>query len=315
MLVVTGGAGFIGSNLVDRLIEEDEVLVLDNLSSGKLENLENAKKSKNFKFSLFDISSNETGKLSSFFEGATTIFHFAANPIVYSNDPKNFMDNNLIATFNVLEAMRKKDVPLIVFASSSAVYGEAKKLPTPEDYPTLPISLYGATKLSSESLIASYAYTYGIKGIILRMANIVGPRSTHGIVYDFVGKLKKNPKELEILGDGSQRKSYLYISDTLDAILKVWKDPEANSQKVGIFNVGNFDTIGVSEIADIVIKKMNLKGVNKKFVQKVEEGRGWKGDVKYMHLDISRIRSIGWRPRLNSAQAIEKCASDILAAI
>jgi UDP-glucose 4-epimerase len=181
------------------------------------------------------------------------------------------------------------------------VYGEAAKVPTPEDYaPLKPISIYGASKLAGEALITAYAYTYGFKAVIYRIANVVGPRSRHGVVYDFVQKLKKNRNELEILGDGTQKKSYLYVSDCIEAMLL---GIAKSSQQVEIYNIGSEDQIDVKTIANIVVEEMGLKDVKFVFTGGVG-GRGWLGDVKNMQLDINKIKKLGWKPKLNSEQAI-----------
>jgi len=180
----------------------------------------------------------------------------------------------------------------LVFASSSTVYGEARKIPTPEDYsPLEPISIYGASKLACEALISGYAHTFKIRGLILRLANIVGERSNHGVIYDFILKLKKNPKVLEILGDGSQRKSYLHVSDCIDAILHLYERFEGDEGLYDVYNVGSEDWVLVREIADMVVECMGLESVEYSFTGGVEGGRGWPGDVKTMLLDIGKARS------------------------
>jgi UDP-glucose 4-epimerase len=192
----------------------------------------------------------------------------------------------------------------ITFASTSTVYGEPAKIPTPEDYsPLEPISIYGATKLASEALISAYAHTYGFKAIIYRLANTVGPRSQHGIIHDFIQKLKKNRKELGILGDGTQTKSYLYIRDCIDAMLM---GLEETTNQFETYNVGSDDQINVKTIAEIVVETMKLRNVKLKLTGGVDGGRGWKGDVKNMLLDISKIKKLGWKPKHNTEQAIKK---------
>lgn len=307
--VVTGGAGFIGSHLVEKLLEfSDEVVVLDNFSSGKLDNLKDIKSNRKLEVIRLDLL--ESKEISNKVAGADIVFHVAANPEVRIADPKVHIEQNILVTYNILEAMRKTDVKKIVFTSSSTVYGEAKKIPTPEDYgPLEPISMYGAAKLASESLISGYSHTYGIVGLVFRFANVVGKRANHGVIYDFIQKLRKNKEELEILGDGTQRKSYIHVSDCLEAMFHVL---DKESSRYCIYNIGNLDSVSVSEIADIVIEEMGLKNTKKKFTGGVEGGRGWIGDVKYMQLDVSKLTSLGWRPKLSSREAIRRACREIL---
>lgn len=309
---VTGGAGFIGSHLVDKLCENHvDVVVFDNLAAGKMENLEKWLSSPNFKFVLEDLLFYE--KIPESLVGCETIFHLAANPEVRisSTDPKVHYEQNVLATFNLLEAIRKVgDVKTFIFASSSAVYGDAEEIPTPEDYsPLKPISVYGASKLASEALITSYAYTYGFKALIYRLANIVGSRARHGVIYDFIRKLRENPKKLEILGDGTQTKSYLHVEDCVNAMLM---GININREKVEIYNVSSEDQVTVKEIADIVCEKMGLNGVQYMFTGGIDGGRGWKGDVKFMLLSINKLKKLGWKPKLNSRQSVERAAEEIL---
>jgi UDP-glucose 4-epimerase len=303
MEIVTGGAGFIGSHLVEKLIEENkEVLVLDNFSTGRIENLNKIKEKRNLKVERCDLTKDD---LVEKFKDAEIVYHLAANPEVRLLEP-NVHFSNIIATFNVLEAMRKNDVAKIVFTSSSTVYGDSEIIPTPEEAPLKPISLYGAAKLAAEALISSYAHTYGFDAYVFRLANVIGKRSNHGVIFDFIKKLKTNPKVLEILGDGTQRKSYIHVSDCISAFLFVKEKKGYN-----VFNVGNFDSITVLEIADIVIKKLNLSNVEKRILGG-KEGRGWVGDVKFMQLDISKLLSLGWKPSLNSKQAVEKATIELI---
>ncbi len=243
------------------------------------------------------------------------VFHFAANPEVRVSvtDPRVHFEENVVATFNVLEACRVNDVPLLVFASSSTVYGDAKVIPTPEDYsPLEPISVYGASKLACENLIISYSNLYGIRGLIIRYANIVGPRSNHGVIIDFIRKLKSTSSKLEILGDGSQRKSYLYVDEAVDATLHLLEFFKSSGRSYDIYNVGSEDWVTVKEIADIVVDVMGLRGVEYVYKSATPDGRGWPGDVKLMLLDISKLKSTGWKPRWSSREAVRKTAEHIL---
>jgi len=305
-ILITGGAGFIGSHLVDAFMRRGcDVVVFDNLSSGKIDSMKKWLKNKGFKFVKGDL--RRKNEIERVVVGCDLIFHFAANPDVRAVPSAHFDD--IIGTFNLLESLRGNVVSKFVFASSSTVYGEASKIPTPEDYaPLLPISMYGASKLACESLISSYAYYLGFKAVILRLANIVGPRCSHGVIHDFIVKLRRNPKELEILGDGSQMKSYLYIDDCIDAVMLIM---EKFNNDVGIFNVGSEDQINVRRIAEIVVEVLNLKDVKFKFTGGVNGGRGWKGDVKVMLLDVSKLKSLGWKPKYDSEAAVRKAAEHL----
>jgi UDP-glucose 4-epimerase len=304
-VLITGGAGFIGSHLVDALMERgSEVIVLDNLSRGRMDNLREWLQHPRFTFIKGDLKNHED--MSQAVKGCERVFHLAANPEVrigFSN-PKVDFEENVLATYNLLEAIRKNgDCRHLLFASTSTVYGEATILPTPEDYaPLKPISHYGASKLACEALISSYAHLYGFNASILRLANVIGPRSSHGVIYDFIIKLKANLKFLEVLGDGTQSKSYLYISDCIEAILTILD--KADVKGVEIFNVGSEDRIGVLDIAKIIIEEMELRNVEIKVSGGVNGGRGWRGDVKKMFLDISKLKRLGWKPKLNSFKAV-----------
>jgi UDP-glucose 4-epimerase len=296
-ILVTGGAGFIGSNLVDRLIKEgNEVIVLDNLSSGKKEFIQLHFDNPNFKFYRADLLTDE---INMYFKDIDEVWHLAANTDVRKalKDTEADIKQNILVTYRILEAMRKNNVKKIIFTSSSTVYGEAKKIPTPEDYPCKPISLYGASKLACEVLISAYVHTFDLNAVIFRLANIIGHRLTHGVIYDFIQKLKSNPNELQILGDGNQKKSYLYVEDCIDGMIFASRKVKSN---IEIFNLGSEDWITVKEIAEIVCRELNL---NPKL--KFEESdRGWKGDMPLMLLDISKIKKFGWKPRYNSRESV-----------
>lgn len=299
MILVTGGAGFIGSHLVDELVKRDRVLVIDNLSSGKKEYVNSEAE-----LVVADLAKDD---LNEFLRGVEEVWHLAANPDVKvgSENPELIYRNNVLATFRLLEAMRKNKVKKIVFTSSSTVYGEAKIVPTPEDYPPEPISIYGASKLACEALIISYCHTFDMKCWIYRFANVVGKRCTHGVIYDFIMKLKKNPYELEILGDGEQNKSYIYVSDCLDAM---FFGVEKTDDDVNIFNIGSEDQVKVKRIAEIVCEEMNL---SPKF-RFTGGKRGWIGDVPVMLLSIDKLKKLGWRPKFSSEEAVRRAAKDLL---
>jgi UDP-glucose 4-epimerase len=307
-ILVTGGAGFIGSNLVNRLVaDNEETHVVDNLSSGKLESLERVKRNPKFHFHKSDLLSQNFAISTD----CKTIYHLAANPEVrigFANPDLHFTQN-VVATFNLLEAARKIDAETLLFTSTSTVYGDALVTPTPEDYaPMEPISMYGASKLACESIIISYAHTYGIKAVIYRLANIIGADSTHGVIFDFANKLLKSPSRLEVLGDGTQNKSYLHISDCISAILVGQRKA---SGRVSVFNVGSQDRIEVKEIASAVIEAMRMSGTKIEFTGGVDNGRGWKGDVKNMLLDVSKMMAIGWEPKYGSLDAVRLTAEEL----
>ncbi|WP_054842201.1 GDP-mannose 4,6-dehydratase [Vulcanisaeta distributa] len=311
-VLVTGGAGFIGSFLTERLVEMGfDVVVIDNLSSGgDLNRLKDV--IDRVRFIKDDLKSPSNPGA---FQGVDTVFHLAANPEVRVSvtEPRIHFDENVLVTFNVLELSRKYGgVKTVVYASSSTVYGDAKTIPTPEDHPIQPISVYGAAKAAGEVMCGTYARLYGINCVILRYANIVGPRLRHGVVYDLLMKLKKNPEELEVLGDGTQEKSYLYITDTISATLMAWEYAVKNGG-IYTYNIGNWDSISVRDIVSIVIR---ASGFNPRINYKpaTPDGRGgWPGDVKRMLLSIDKIvREVGWRPSMSSREAIELTAKSLV---
>lgn len=308
-ILVTGGAGFIGSNLVDRLMERgNRVLVFDNLSSGKMEFIKHHLENPDFTLMKGDLLDHEAIERAC--KDADMVYHVAANPDVKlgASDTKVHFDQNILATYNLLEAMRKTGVRKIAFTSTSTVYGEASIMPTQENYgPLIPISLYGASKLACEALITSYSHTFDMQAWIFRFANIVGPRSTHGITVDFIKKLKENPLKLEILGDGKQEKSYLHVSECVNAILFAI---EKSNEEVNIFNIGSEDTISATGIGKVVVQEMGLSDVE--FIY-TGGSRGWKGDVPRMRLGIEKLKAIGWKPAYTSEKSIRDTAKALLA--
>ena len=244
--------------------------------------------------------------------GVDTVFHLAANPDVRvgESDSRVHFRQNAEATQNAIEVMRNAGVKNMVFTSTSAVYGDAKEIPTPESYgPTIPISLYGASKLASDAMISGFCHTYDMSAVIFRFANVVGPRSTHGVTYDFVNKLTTNTEKLVILGNGRQKKSYTHVFDTIDAIIF---GAENRKERVEIFNMGSEDYIDVVEVADIVTEVMGLEGVKYEFTGGVDGGRGWKGDVRFMQLSIEKLKELGWRPKYSSAESVRETAKSII---
>jgi UDP-glucose 4-epimerase len=306
-IIVTGGAGFIGSHLIDRLMKDAaELWILDNLSTGSEEFLERWGGEDRLHLVRTDVTKFDS--ILPYFKDIDVVFHLAANPDVRTAAENTYshLEQNVLATYNVLEAMRFQDVSDMVFTSTSTVYGEASVLPTPEDYgPLLPISVYGATKLAGEALITSYSSTFDMRGVLYRFANVVGPRSTHGVIFDFVRKLRKNPNELEILGDGKQRKSYIHVKDCVEAMVLGY---ETSKEPVEVFNIGTEQSTDVIAIADIVTEVMGLSGVRYRTTGGVDGGRGWKGDVKVMSLEVRKLLDLGWEPRYTSDEAVRKTA-------
>jgi len=305
--IVTGGAGFIGSHIVDALVAGgDDVLVIDDCSAGTPENLARHQASGQVTFvrqNLLDEGWQEHLK------GADRVYHIAADPDVRQSavTPDSQVKNNVIATYRVLEAMRAHGVPELVFTSTSTVYGEARIIPTPETYtPLEPISVYGATKLACEALISSYCHSFDMQAWVYRFANIIGERSNHGVIPDFIHKLRENPQELEILGDGRQTKSYLEVGECVHAVqfgIDHAHDP------VNTFNIGSEDWIDVVAIADIVTEEMNLSGVRYRFTG---GARGWVGDVPKMQLSVERLKALGWRCGTTSRESVRTATRSLL---
>jgi UDP-glucose 4-epimerase len=309
-ILVTGGAGFIGSHLVDRLFKEGfGVKIIDNLSSGRLENLTQYRNGSRVEVVMGDLKKMEDGLKA--VDGTDVVFHFAANPEVRvsTTNPEIHFNENVVATFNLLEAMRRKDVKELVFASSSSVYGEPEQIPVSEDAPIRPVSIYGASKAACENLIHAYVKLYGIKAVILRYANVVGPRLRHGVVWDLINKLRKNLNELEILGDGKQVRSYIYIDDAVEATIIAWRKSFSN---LNVYNVASEDWLTVDEVADEVIKAMSLLGV-KRVHKPLLHGVGWPGDVKRIALRIDRLKTLGFTPRFSSRDAVRLTVKSLLA--
>ncbi len=300
-VLVTGGCGFIGSHLVDRLVEKEcNVTVLDDLSSSTTEYLEPHRREGKVNVVVGDVC--DYNMVKKCVEDVDVVFHFAAQADVRRSvlDPRTDFNVNVHGTVNVLEAMRNSGAEKIIFASSGGtLYGVAKRMPTPEDTPPAPISPYGASKASSEMYLSAYHACYGISAISLRYANIIGPRSTHGVIYDFYWKLKRNPKRLLILGDGSQRKSYMYISDCIDATLHIAEKVDCFE----VFNVGSEEWLSVKELAELTVKELNLKNVEFHYTGGKQ---GWSGDVPLVLLDVSKLKKIGWTPKVTIEEGVKR---------
>jgi UDP-glucose 4-epimerase len=296
---VTGGAGFIGSNLVDRLLTDGhQVVAYDNLSTGIQDFLTNAFPSKNFVFIKGDVLNR--GELTKAMQTCDFVFHLAANADVRYGvkDPRKDLRQNTVATFNVLEAMRTNGINKIAFSSTGSVYGEARIIPTPENAPfPVQTSLYGASKLACEGMIEAYCEGFGFQSWIFRLVSILGERYTHGHVYDFYKKLLENPDELLILGNGHQKKSYLYIQDCLDAMLF---SIDRFKDKVNILNLGTNEYCEVNESVNWITTHLGLKPK-----LKYSGGdRGWVGDNPFIFLDTTKINNAGWKPKLSIKDSV-----------
>ena len=308
--LITGGAGFIGSYIAEELIDSGiKVKVLDSLVTGKKENLEHCWNKKNFEFFQQDLGNLENND---FLDNVDIVFHFAADPEVRTgyDKPENSFNENIVNTFNLLQKIKHSKVKKFMFASSSSVYGNAKVLPTSENYsPLLPISHYGASKLACEALISSFCHNYDIDGVIIRPANVIGARGRHGLIWDLIHKLKNDQTKLEILGNGKQAKSFIHISDAIDGIFHIINNTKG---KIEIFNIGSEDSIEIMNVAKIVCKNMNLENIMIHTKEKEENGIGWKGDIKKAHLDIKKLKSLGWNVHLSSIESADLTSQEII---
>ena len=308
MIIVTGAAGFIGSNLVDRLLADGQTVVgIDNFSTGQRRFLEGALK--NDRFTLIDGDLLDEAGMEKWFAGAEAVVHLAANADVRfgTEHPRRDLEQNTIATFNVLEAMRKNGVKRIAFSSTGSVYGEADQIPTPENahFP-IQTSLYAASKLACEGLIAAYCEGFGMTGYIFRFVSILGERYTHGHVFDFFRSLSRDASTLRVLGDGHQRKSYLYIQDCLDAILTAM---DKATDKVNVFNLG---VDGYVEVNDSIARICaNMHAAPK--LDYAGGARGWIGDSPFIYLDTAKIRALGWAPKLSILEGVDRTVAFLAA--
>ena len=298
-ILITGAAGFIGSNLADHLLAAGHTVIgYDKLITGRMEFIESALKSPNFKLIQADLLDFET--LREAMQGAEMVFHLAANADV-RHGPEHTrldMEQNTIATYNVLEAMRLNNVPAIAFSSTGSVYGEAAVIPTPETAPfPIQTSLYGASKLAAEGLISAFSEAFGIRALIFRFVSILGPRYSHGHVFDFLRQLRSHPDSLHILGNGKQRKSYLHVTDCISAIMTA---VEHAPNRVNIYNLGTNEYCEVNDSVGWICQTI---GVNP---QRTYSGgdRGWIGDNPFIFLDCSAIRSLGWKPRYSIREGV-----------
>jgi UDP-glucose 4-epimerase len=296
---VTGGAGFIGSSLVDRLLSDGHgVVAFDNFSTGQTEFLQASAGHKAFSLIRGDLL--DPTAVTAAMAGADTVFHLAANADVRFGieHPRKDLEQNTIATFNVLEAMRVNQVRRIAFASTGSIYGEATIIPTPEDAPfPIQTSLYGASKLAGEGLIQAYCEGFAFQAWIFRFVSILGERYTHGHVFDFYRNLRADPMRLRVLGDGTQKKSYLYVQDCLDAMLLAMS---RSLERVNIFNLGTDEYCQLNDSLRWITERLGVSPV----LEYTGGDRGWIGDNPFIFLDTSRIRSLGWTPRLTIREGV-----------
>jgi Nucleoside-diphosphate-sugar epimerases len=304
--LVVGAAGFIGSHLTDELLKRRwNVTAIDVLSEKEAKNLEHIPRNSDFIYRTIDATDQEAVK--EVVKGCDMVFHMAANADVLagSKDPAMDISSTLMTTVSILEAMRKTGVKNIFFASSSAIYGDTRQEVLKEDRRGEPISYYGAAKLASEELIGSYAYMDSFNALIFRFPNVVGTRLTHGVIVDLMGKLKKNPKELEILGNGKQRKQYVHVSDLVNGIADFSEDVEPG---MNIYNISTDSFTSVNEIADMICARLGLKDVKYKYAG---GNVGWKGDVPMFAYDISKAKAKGWKFSHSSNESVKKTLDDI----
>jgi len=307
---IAGGAGFIGSHLTRKILKENpesQIIIYDNFSSGKMWHLDEISENKNLKIFKDDIKNLDSLKAA--MEGADVVYHFASNPDISKAVTQPDIDfwEGTYLTNNILEAIRVNGIRRLLYASGSGIYGDSGYNEVDEDYsPQLPISTYGASKLACEALISSYCFMFDINASAFRFANVVGPNQTHGVGYDFVRMLLQNNKELKILGDGSQSKSYIYVSDIVNALRTI---ENQHIKGFSYFNVATLDYITVKEIADIVTGLLELKKVEYKFTG---GDRGWKGDVPIVRMNSEKIRKYGWKNEHTSFDAIKKSVESII---
>ncbi|MFH0907549.1 MAG: NAD-dependent epimerase/dehydratase family protein [bacterium] len=307
---VTGGAGFIGSHVVHRLLDSTDagVTVFDNFSTGRRWHL--GDRARDPRLNIIEGAAQDQTALAAAMNGHDTVFHLASNSDIAraATEPDIDFMNGTLLTHHTLEAMRKTGVKRIIFTSGSGVYGEVPPVPVPEDYPKMvPVSTYGACKLACEALISAYSFMFDMQGIVFRFANVVGPRQTHGVAYDFLRRLAKDPSKLLIYGDGTQSKPYIHVDDVLDAFLLIEREHKPG---YAYYNVASEDHLTVREIADIATAKMGLKDVRYEFTG---GSRGWKADVPIYRLDTRKIRARGWANKRNSRQAVEASVDSMLA--
>lgn len=308
-ILITGGAGFIGSHLCDYLLKEEsnEIVVLDNLSLGRESNISHLFKNQKFEFIKGDILDGSLLDDLFMSNNFDIVFHLAANSDIAQSfhNPTVDKDNTFMTTYELLNRMKKYEVKKIVFASTSAIYGDTSDVLHENYGPLKPVSHYGAGKLASESFISSFVENYGIQAWIVRFPNVVGERATHGVIFDFIKKLKNDDSRLEVLGNGEQFKPYVYVKDLVEAILFVWNN---SHEKLNVYNLGVDSRTKVKEIAQMVIEEMNINAK----IEFTGGNRGWVGDVPEFNYDLSKINSLGWEAKNSSNEAVKKAIRYIL---
>lgn len=308
-VLVAGGAGFIGSNLVDLLLEKGhEVVCIDNYFIGTKENITHL--AENQKFKMYESDLCNFDALSKIFENEKFdyVFHLAANSDIQASakNPSVEYKNTYTTTFNILECMRVHGVKKLFFASTSAVYGDKQELLTETTADLRPVSYYGAAKLGSEALISAFSYMNDFEVLVFRFPNVIGPRLTHGVVFDFIGRLKADPTQLRILGNGTQCKPYIYVADLVEAIVRFM---DTGKKGITLYNLGVEGATTVTRIADIICEKMGLKNVKYNYTG---GNVGWKGDVPKFQYDLSKIHATGWKARYNSDETVAKTVEEVL---
>jgi UDP-glucose 4-epimerase len=306
--LVTGGAGFIGSHLCDRLVGRgDEVWCVDNLHLGRRRNIAHLERSNIFHFLEQDVLARD--RLAALFAEAKfdAVFHLAANSDIAAGNADTELDFRLneLTTMAVLDAMRRRGVRRLIFASTSAIFGEADAVLHEDFGPLAPISFYGASKLAAEAYVSTYAHRFDMAAVVLRFPNVVGERATHGVIYDFLRKLEKDPRELEVLGDGNQTKPYLYVADLVDAILLAC---EKSAGPLAVYHAAGIGETSVREIAEIVLAATDRAGAK---IRYTGGDRGWPGDVPKFRYDTSRLQALGWKPERHSTDAVRHAVERI----
>lgn len=300
---VAGGAGFIGSHLVDRLVERGPVTVFDNLSVGKLEFI--ASHLASGAATLVEGELLDRAAVGRAIAGHDLVFHLAANPEARwgLDNPRLDLEQGTIATWNVLDAMRETGVPNIVFSSSGTMYGETDAVCAEQDLGHLPISLYGASKFAGEALVSAYVECFGLRAWIFRFGNVVGPRGTHGAALDFLKKLQVSPSELEVLGDGKQSKPYVFVSDCVDGMLF---GLDHAKEKLNVFNIAPPDTTSVQRIAELCVEKSPHPTAK---IRYTGGDRGWPGDVPRSRIDPEKLADLGWKTHFSSDEAVREAVT------
>jgi UDP-glucose 4-epimerase len=307
---IVGGAGFIGSHFVDRLLADDTVAgvtVFDNFSSGRHWHLEHHADAR---LRVVEADVRDLDRLVTAMAGSDTVIHLASNPDIAraATDPAVDFDQGTLLTHHVVEAARLSTVTQVLYASGSGVYGDLGEIEADEDYgPLIPVSTYGASKLAGEALIASYCSMFDLRACVFRFGNVVGPRQTHGVGFDFIRRLLEDPNELSILGDGKQSKSYVHVTDIVDAVLLAARRAP---RPFRAFNVATGDYITVTEIAELALEVLGLHDTAFRFSG---GDRGWKGDVPVVRINTERIRALGWSNAMSSRQALAASMTSMLA--